>query len=91
MAGTLAATRRTTGRGSDLEAAVINLNRVITDLETLRAALAATQTTVNAIITAAATDLPAVAAVTPVTTTGVDTAADLVAARVGDMTGTAIA
>lgn len=65
----------------------IEYNKLVDDCETLRAQLALSQIKVNAIITAAATSLAAVAAVAALTLTAVDTASDLVAAKVGDQDG----
>jgi hypothetical protein len=66
----------------------LEYNKALDDIELLRAQLALTMTKVNAIITAAATNIAAVAAVGALTLTTVDTAADLLAAKVANQDGT---
>lgn len=87
MAGTTVSADVTGMQGSDVLQVRLELNRLIDDLEAVRAGLAATSTAVNAVITAAATNIAAVAAVTPVTRTTFDTAGDLTAAKVADLNG----
>lgn len=87
MAGTTV-NRVVTGMpGSDVEALRIEHNKLVDDAELLRAQLALTQAKVNAIITAAATDIAAVAAVAALVTTAVDAAGDLTAAKVATVAG----
>lgn len=87
MAGTTI-TRTVTGMsGSDVEALRLEFNKALDDDETLRAAIALLNTKVNAIITAAATNIAAVAAVAALVTTTVDTAADLTAAKIASRSG----
>lgn len=59
-------------------------NKLVDDVEVLRAALALANTKVNAIITAAATNIGAVAALAALTTTTVDSASDMTAAKVAN-------
>jgi hypothetical protein len=88
MAGTTVAARADGMAGGTHRATRIEHNKAIDDLELLRAQLALTQSKVNALITAAATNLAAVAAVPALTLTAVDLAADLLAAKVADQDGT---
>ena len=60
----------------------VQVNALIDDVEVLRAALALANTKVNAIITAAGTNIGAVAALPALTTTTVDAAGDLTAAKI---------
>lgn len=90
MAGTAVNARLNSMTGSAEKASITQHNLVIADLELLRAQLALTQAKVNAIITAAATNIAAVAAVGALTTTAVDAAGDLTAALVKDVDGTTI-
>lgn len=87
MAGTTVSGRQTGMIGSDVLALRLEFNKAIDDLETLRAQLALTQSKVNAIITAAATNIAAVAAVGALTLTAVDAAGDLLAAKVANNAG----
>jgi hypothetical protein len=90
MAGTATNNKLLSMTGSAEKASITQGNALIVDVELLRAQLALTQAKVNAIITAAATDIAAVAAVTALTTTAVDAAGDLTAALVKDVDGTTI-
>ena len=90
MAGTATNNKLLSMTGSAEKASITQGNALIVDVELLRAQLALTQAKVNATITAAATDIAAVAAVTALTTTAVDAAGDLTAALVKDVDGTTI-
>ena len=87
MAGTTVPVDTTGMQGSDVLQTRLEHNRLVDDVEVLRAGLAAATTTINAIITAAATNIAAVAAVTAVTRTTYDTAGDLAAAKVANNDG----
>ena len=87
MAGTTVSARSTAMQGSDVLALRLEFNKLVDDCELLRAQLALTQSKANGIITAAATNLAAVAAVAPLVLTAVDTAADLLAAKVANHAG----
>ena len=84
MAGTAVARTNDTAPDSVSREAVIQLNEALDDLETLRAALALANTKINAIITAAATNIAAVAALPALVTTTVDAAGDLLACKIHD-------
>jgi hypothetical protein len=87
MAGTTIS-RVTTGMpGSDVEALRLEFNKLVDDVELLRAQLALTQTKVNNVIVDAATSLAAIAAEPALTTTAVDTAGDLLAAKIANQNG----
>lgn len=90
MAGTATNARLNSMTGSAEKASITQGNALIVDVELLRAQLALTMTKVNAIITAAATDIGAVAALPALTLTTVDAAGDLTAALVKDVDGTTI-
>ena len=87
MAGTTVPERDDAMPESTTRQVRIEFNKAIDDLELLRAQVALTQTKVNALITAAATNIAAVAAVPPLTLTGVDAAGDLLAAKVANQDG----
>lgn len=87
MAGTTVTARSTGMIGSDMYHTRLEYNKLVDDVELLRAQLALTQAKVNAIITAAATNIAAVAAVAALTTTAVDAAGDLTAAKVANNAG----
>jgi hypothetical protein len=87
MAGTTVPERDDAMADSTTRQVRLEHNRLIDDVELLRAQLALTMTKANAIITAAATNIAAVAAVPALTLTTVDTAADLLAAKVADQDG----
>lgn len=94
MAGTTTSSRRTTLRSSDLNDLLVNFNKLVDDVEVLRAALNTLATNFNATLT----KLDADAGVTDtnynstqaVTRTTYDTAGDLTGAKVGNEAGTAI-
>jgi hypothetical protein len=88
MAGTTTKSVITGLAGSDVSDIRLQLNKAVDDIETLRTALALANTKINAIVTAAATDIAAVAAVAALVTTTVDAAGDMTAAKVGDIAGT---
>ena len=90
MAGTATNNKLLSMTGSAEKASITQGNALIVDVELLRAQLALTQAKVNAIITAAATNIAAVAAVPALTLTTVDAAGDLTAALVKDVDGTTI-
>jgi hypothetical protein len=87
MAGTTTPKRDDAMADGATRAVRLQHNVLVDDAELLRAQLALTMTKVNAIITAAATNIAAVAAVPALTLTTVDTAADLLAAKVADQDG----
>lgn len=84
MAGTTVYRTNDSAPDSTTRETTVQLNKAITDIETLRAALALANTKVNALITAAATNIAAVAAVPALVTTTVDAAGDMTAAKIYD-------
>ena len=81
MAGTTTKSRRTALRGADVNDLLIQFNKLVDDMETLRAAYAATLAKLDA--DAGVTDANYVS-------TNTVLAASLTAAKVGDQAGTAI-
>lgn len=94
MAGTTTSSRRTALRGSDANDLLVQFNKLVDDVEVLRAGLNTLATNFNATLT----KLDADAGVTDVNynslqavvRTTYDAAADLTGAKVGDQGGTAI-
>lgn len=94
MAGTTTSSRRTTLSGDALNDLLVQFNKLVDDVETLRAGLGTLGTNFNATLT----KLDADAGVTDtnynalqaVTTTTYDAAGDMTAAKIGNQAGTAI-
>ena len=87
MAGTTKAGRSQSHYDSAEHKLRIEYNKLVDDVEVLRAGLAAAGAKVNAVITAAATNIAAVAAVPALVVTTYDAAGDLAAAKVADQNG----
>lgn len=91
MAGTTTTSTRTGVAGSDVEALRLEFNKLVTDLETLRAAFMAhthkTPTTATNATSTPTTDAGGSGSTGGTASTAVATAATLLAAKVGDRAG----
>lgn len=85
MAGTTVNTRTTGHRDSDVQVTRLEYNKLVDDVEVLRAGLAATAAKVNAILATA--DHAAIVALEDVVVTTFDAAGDMAAAKVADHLG----
>ena len=86
MAGTTTSSRVTGVKGSDQSDLAIQHNKLVADVELLRAAIVAIATKLDA--DAGVTDTNYAAGAT---LAAIDTAAELLAAKIGDQSGTALA
>ena len=85
MAGTTTKSRRTALRNSDLNDLIIQFNKLVDDVELIRAWATALTIKLDADAGVADTNYAAAA-----TMAAIDTAAELLAAKIGDQAGTAI-